>query len=258
MADYNRDDVRDALSKLVGVNDCVFIHSNIGFFGRIETNDNPCGIFMNELLRVMKWQGSIFVPTFTYSFCNGEGYDRDRTPSKMGMFSEFIRTHEDTYRSLDPCYSVAGMGDRVYELCGGVRDNSFGPGSFFSRFHKTGGKILNFNFDAGSTFIHYAERLNKVDYRFDKVFTGTVSVYGTEMFDIDHTIYVRKLEDDYIADFESFDSLARQHDMYKTVKLGRGEIGMITTDDVVGLVTETLKTRPYFLTKGERHLSSWR
>lgn len=255
--DYTRDELYDALRQLIRPGDVVFVHANIGFFGRMEGFDDPDSvayIFAQAIEWAMERRGTAFFPTFTYSFCNGEMYDRDRTPSNMGALSEHVRKRSDSFRSIDPCYSVVGMGPRVYELCGGMMGNSFSYESFFGRFHRAGGKILNFNMDAGSTFIHYAERLNEVDYRFDKTFVGDLSFYGQEnpvFKGINHTIYVRKLEDRYTADFVLFDELARHAGIYKTVKLGRGEIGVITADDTVTLVTETLRTNPYFLTKGE-------
>ena len=49
-----------------------------------------------------------------------------------------------------------------------------------AQFHRLGGKVLNLNFDAGSTLIHYVERELRVPYRFDKSFTGTIREQGRE------------------------------------------------------------------------------
>lgn len=261
MSDYSPEDVDYALSCLpIGPNDKLFIHSNIGFFGRMSgasRSDTVCKVFFDAIMKKIAPRGTLFVPTFTYSFPKGQLYDRDCTPpAGMGMFSEYVWKRHDSYRSMDPCYSVAGVGDGVHRLTRGVSDNSFGAGSFFDRFYESRGKILNMNFDAGSTFIHYVERCLNVDYRFDKTFNGVVSYEG-DLSSCSQTIYVRKLEDIYIASFEEFDRIARSHNAYVTKNLGRGEIGVITADDTARIILNTINTRPYFLTKGESTSSPW-
>ena len=58
------------------------------------------------------------------------------------------------------------------------------------------------------------------------------------------------LEDRYIADFTIFDKIARETGKYITAPLGMGEIGSISAADTVGIVSDTLREQPYFLTRG--------
>jgi aminoglycoside 3-N-acetyltransferase len=113
-----------------------------------------------------------------------------------------------------------------------------------------GGKVLNLNFDAGSTFVHWVERELKVPYRFDKRFRGTILHCGVE-YPGRSTIWVRYLDDALEASFEAFDRLARERGMFKTERLGRGELGVISASDTYKLIEETLPSRPWFLTKAE-------
>jgi aminoglycoside 3-N-acetyltransferase len=129
--------------------------------------------------------------------------------------------------------------------------NSFDDDSFFARLFRCHGKILNLNFDAGSTFVHFVERELGVRYRFDKTFTGIIRQNGVER-PANSTIWVRYLSDDALeAAFEPFDKLAREQGLFVTSRLGRGELGTISAQDTYNLVCRTLGKRPWFLTKAE-------
>lgn len=155
------------------------------------------------------------------------------------------------YRSEDPNYSVAAIGGQAAALTENAPLNSFGAVSFFDRFYKTGGKVLNFNIGAGSTFVHYVERELRVPYRFDKAFRGIIRRKGQET-ETEGTIWVRYLSDDALETaFEPMDELARTKGYLSVAQLGRGEVTVITAADTFRMIEETLPTRPYFLTKAE-------
>ena len=253
MSTYSRADLKAALDRLpLDRGDVVFCHANLGFFGRCGgvPGSALCEMFFEAIMRRIPG-GTLCVPTFTYSFPKGEVYDPDRTASKMGMFAEWVRSASATSRSLDPCYSVAAIGSLARELVEYVPENSFDAcDSFFARFDEAGGKVLNLNFDAGSTFVHWAERMLRVPYRFDKTFDGVTHIRD-EKCRVYSTIYVRYLDDALEARFEAFDALAREQGKFVTAKLGRGEMGVISAEDAYNLIAETLPKRPWFLTKAE-------
>ncbi len=62
--------------------------------------------------------GSLIMPTFTYCFKRRDGghekFDRDRTPSKVGVVSEVFRKSPDVIRTSSPTHSFALWG-RVTE-----------------------------------------------------------------------------------------------------------------------------------------------
>jgi aminoglycoside 3-N-acetyltransferase len=252
MQDYSKADLKAALDRLpLERGDVVFCHSNLGFFGRAEGISNAsdlCEMFFDAVMERLGPNGTLCVPTFTYSFPNGEVFDWADGPSKMGLFAEWVRKRR--CRSADPCYSVAVIGAKP-ELVELVAENSFDSrASFFARLWIEEGKILNLNFDAGSTFVHWVERELDVPYRFDKAFRGVMRGLGEDV-PVRSTIWVRYLDDALEARFEAFDQLARERGMFKTATLGRGEIGVISAHDTYNLIEETLPSRPWFLTKAE-------
>lgn len=254
-AHYTRRDLCESLARLpLACGDVVFSHSNLGFFGRADSASNSCGLcecFFDAIMSALGGKGTLVVPTFTYSFPRKELFDPENTASSMGTFAEWIRTHPDSHRSDDPCYSVAAIGEHAVELTTCVPENSFGPGSFFDRFYRIHGKVLNLNFDAGSTFIHYVERCFAVPYRFDKTFHGQLAKRG-ETTSATSTIWVRYLSDDALEfDSKPFSRLASEKGLFRQVPLGRGQVGAISACDTYALIQETLPLRPWFLTKAE-------
>jgi aminoglycoside 3-N-acetyltransferase len=251
MADYSRADLKAALDRLpLERGTVVFCHANLGYFGRaggIATSGDLCEMFFESVME--RVGGGLCVPTFTYSFQNGEVFDRQSSASKMGVFAEWVRKLVGAYRSFDPCYSVSGV--HAGFVNGPVAENSFdGMTSFFAKFTRAGGQVLNFNFDAGSTFVHWVERELRVPYRFDKTFDGVIRDRGQDR-PMRNTIWVRYLDDALEARFEVFDAIAREQGKFVTTKLGRGEMGVISAGDTYNLIAETLPKRPWFLTKAE-------
>jgi aminoglycoside 3-N-acetyltransferase len=254
-ADYRREDLVDALARLpLNDGDVVFCHSNLGFFGRPDCargDSAVCNLFISAIAERLGPGGTMVVPTFTFSFPRHEVFDVQQSASAMGMFAEAVRRHPGAMRTADPCYSVAALGARAAELTANMPENSFGDESFFARFFKADGKVLNFNFDAGSTFLHYVERVLRVPYRFDKSFHGILRDKGVER-KATSTIWVRYVSDDSLeAAFEAFDTVARSEGCFTTLRLGRGELGVITARDCFELVAHTIERRPWFLTRAE-------
>lgn len=255
MYHYTKTDAVSALKSLgITTGDTLFIHSNIGFFGIPEgekSAENANKTLLAALLEVLGDSGTLVVPTFTYSFSQGKSFDPDNSPSDCGRFAEFIRTHQDSVRSSDPHVSVAAIGKKAEQLTQNVSKNAYAKDSFFDRFFQEGGKVCNFNFDAGSTLVHFIERLLNVPYRFDKAFTGTISSQGQEQEDC-FTIYVRDTSTDAtIADFTTLDKLAVEQNLYQKATLGRGFIGVISIRDKYQLIKDELQLNPNLLIKGE-------
>lgn len=131
------------------------------------------GIF--EVLASRSWL-TLCVPTFTFSFCNNEPYDVQRTPSSMGALNEFIRKMPQAVRSSDPMMSVALLGENR-DLIDHLGSESIGTESTFDRLRrKKGVKFLFLGPKLGDccTYMHYLEWLARVPYRYNRPFSGTI------------------------------------------------------------------------------------
>jgi aminoglycoside 3-N-acetyltransferase len=168
----------------------------------------------------------------------------------MGIFSEYVRIHHDSVRSIDPNFSVAAIGPRAPELTSNPPSHSFGLNSFWERFLAAQGKFCNFNFDAASTFLHYVERCLDVPYRWDKPFSGTILRGETEERRVFYH-YVRDLENEaYAPNFSAFDERAEKMGVVQRSNLGRGQIVCVSAQDSYEVVESGYLDNKSFLING--------
>ena len=253
---YNRAQMAQALQKAgLKHGDVVFTHSNVGYFGFPEegqTSDIVFHTILGAFQDVIGEEGTLVVPTFSYSFCNNQPFDPDNTPSTCGMFTELLSLHPDAHRSQDPIFSVAALGNQAEELTADVPVECFGRGSFWDRFLAADGVFCNLNLDAGSTFVHFIERCLNVPYRYDKLFTGTIIRHGKS--EKGAAIYFcRDLSNpDTVAAFEPFDALARKNGLAHSVSVGHGAIVSIKARDSYNIIERELKMNPWLLTSSTK------
>jgi aminoglycoside 3-N-acetyltransferase len=249
---YLQKDIKNAL-KEVGINkgDSVFVHSNIGFFGTLEgavKNDDYVNSFKEAFLSILEDSGTLIVPTFSYSFCRGNDFNPDETPSVCGVFSEAIRKDFNAIRSWDANFSIAAIGNLNKYYTKDSPEYSFGSNSFWDRFYKKDGKFCNLNFDAASTFIHYVERELKVPYRWDKPFQGHLILKGQppEKRIFYHFVYdLEKVGDKPMM--ERFAQEAEKRGLIRKTNLGRGQVTSITAKDTFDLIRDKIAEQPRFL-----------
>lgn len=253
MTHYSKTNIIDALCTVgIGYGDSIFIHSNIGFFGRLQDGSDPENcyrIFKEALLQALGPTGTIVMPTFSYSFCKRQEFNKKTTASVCGFLSEAIRNDPDALRSDDANFSVAALGRLADYFTANVPEYSFGKNSFWDRFLQQKGKFCNFNFDSGSTFIHYVERELSVPYRFDKPFKGVaVADAGTEDQTYYHFCYDLS-QPEHAPRFERFDGYTKSQGIARTVNLGRGQIVMISAQDTFDVIADQVKKDTFFLTE---------
>ncbi len=253
--DYNYQDIEESLRKIgIKAGDTVFLHCNLGFFGRLEgacSSDDLCEAFYNALKSVLTQEGTLVVPCFSYSFCHNEVYDRKTTKSDCGMFTEFVRLQKDTIRSFDPNFSIAAWGKFAKYYTDNPPHESFGSQSFWARILEKKGKLLCMNIDCGSTFMHFVECQNKVPYRYNKAFNGTyIDDNGNKKRDyFVHFVYDLEHPEDgpYTV---RLDNKCRNSEFCHLTNLGKGVMLSIAFDDYYRFITETLAKEPRFLTVG--------
>lgn len=252
MAHYSKQSLVTALRN-AGLNkgDIVFGHSNIGFFGfPVEGRDKDTifEVILDAFFEVIGTEGTLVAPAFTYSFPKGEVFDPDKTPGIGGTFSEMLRSLPESYRSVDPSVSVVAIGGRAKEVTENMPLNSYDEDGIFGRLLRFNAKACNMNIDAATTFVHYAERVFQVPYRFDKTFAGVIRQDKTDI-KTSNTIWVRYLLDETEPKFEPFDKIAMEKGYCRQELVGRGFVKVMTIRDQFRLVEETLPENPWFLTR---------
>src|SRR3989338_8744593 len=93
--DFRQKDVINALKKAgIKNGDTLMVHADLARFGKLRNIINKkefVDVFIEAFLKVIGKEGTLIVPTFTYSFCKNEIYDPDNTPSTVNfVFTEGI------------------------------------------------------------------------------------------------------------------------------------------------------------------------
>ena len=228
-------------------NDIVFSHSNLAFFGKIKEKDNICKIFLKTIFEIIGPNGTLIVPTFTYSI--NKIFNKKKTPSVCGVFSEYTRQTSLGLRSKDPIFSIYAIGKYAKYLTKIKSLNNyecFGEDSFFYKFYKLSGKIMNFNDTCASTHVHLFEKFLNVNYRKNKVFNCTI-LENSKRKKRNIIFYCVKNLRKNEARFDLFHKMSLKQKFAKQVKLGLGVITSMNIIQMKKVVEKGLKKNKNFL-----------
>jgi aminoglycoside 3-N-acetyltransferase len=181
--------------------DTVFVHSDVRRCLRMEgaTRAHKLATISRGLAGSVA-DGALALAAFTYSFCRGEVFDLRRSPSRVGVLTEYFRSLAGVRRTADPIFSTAVLGrvPAVWEkrlFAVGDKD-CFGPHSIFAYLLYADAKLLFFGVPpTACTFVHHVEQCERVRYRYFKDFSGLV-VHDAGIAPVTARYYVRDLQSD--------------------------------------------------------------
>ena len=256
-SDYSKSDLVKALKKIgLKEGNLVFIHSSMFHLGRLEngnSSENISRIVFDSFFEVLGTNGTLLVPTYTYSFCNNESFDVKNTPSSIGTFTEFFRNQKDAIRSTDPIFSVSGIGPKSKTILSNLPKSCFGEDSVYDRITKLNGKLCVIGLGLSwATYRHYVEQKMNIPARFLKYFSGKILEDGNERTET-WEYFVRHLNENCSPDPEVIEKnlkKANVSSLCKRAKVGRGEILSINCADYSELMERELKKDPWFSVRG--------
>jgi aminoglycoside 3-N-acetyltransferase len=154
-----------ALLRRLGIvpGDVVIVHSS---FDRFAGFDGSLSDAIQVLQDVVGREGALLMPTLPFSGVAVDYarqqivFDVKRTPSRVGLMTEFFRRRPGVLRSLHPTHPVAGWGAKAPALLGTHRAarTPCGAESPFAKLLDVDGKVLLLGVDAQAmTFFHYLE-----------------------------------------------------------------------------------------------------
>ncbi len=157
----------------------VLVHSSLRSFGRVE---GGAPAVVQALLGHLGEAGTLVVPTFHHSFFWGgpqQLWDREQTPSYMGLISETARTWPGARRSNHAPHPLAAIGAHAEDLCGRHNTSDYAFDSPFYRLLELNAWVLLMGVDFNvCTLLHLVEELAQVPYRYWDSLSGTVVVEG--------------------------------------------------------------------------------
>ena len=245
-------DLFSALGAKAG--DTAVLHSALFTLGRIE--NGLAGLY--EALRATVGdEGTIVVPTFTFSFRRGEVFDVRSSPVKadLGAFPEHVRLRDDAIRSLDPYLSMAAIGPRAEALMERRGHDTLGAGSTFELLFEDDCIFLavGITYSTGLAAFMHLERLAEVDYRIPMRFEGKSAGYDGVMYD-DYVIHF--VRDESRFPYHCMDRGPRGRKMEEAgvstaVDLGSGHHFALRAGPFMDYVLAGLRKDPYCMIKKE-------
>ncbi|EJF7070552.1 N-acetyltransferase LegH, partial [Campylobacter jejuni] len=173
--------------------DTLCVHTELFNFGFPLLSRNE---FLQTILdcffEVIGKEGTLIMPTFTYSFCKNEVYDKINSKTKMGALNEYFRKQTGVKRTNDPIFSFAIKGAKE-ELFLKDTTSCFGENCVYEVLTKENGKYMTFG-GQGHTLTHYAEEQFNVFYRYHKIFSGILIDENNISYNKTISYYVRKLD----------------------------------------------------------------
>ena len=253
-ANYSQADLESALRQVgIGRGDIVFSHTApaaLGLPAGVRAPDDVFAVIHAAIRAVIGDEGTFLVPAYTYSFTKGQAFDPASTPSAVGRFPDWLREQPGALRSLDPMFSVVGVGPKAERLFRDLPADSFGPGCLYERMLEHSAKIVNIGLDLNYlTFIHHVERELGVPYRFEKIFHGRMKV-GDQWRDIAWTYYVRHLFTNTEPDLTRFLRLANERGLRRSAPVGKGAVAAMACRDIRRVMHEAHVADPWFMAKG--------
>lgn len=230
--------------------DTLFVHSDIGVFGKLATFDRNALLQAHiDLLReAVGNQGTLVFPTFTYSFCKGEPFDPQHSPSTVGILTEYFRTQPGVVRSSHPIFSVAAKGPLAEELCR-VGADSFDMDSIFGKLRTRQAKLLFWGAPFHScTFVHHIEQMHGIPYRYMKTFAGTIRGDGGDS-PTEATYFVRYLEKNVQLDLQRFEQDLIAQGLMTSQTVGAGTVLCGSAEELFAAGIRHLQINPFFFLK---------
>jgi len=227
---YNENDIIKSFSKInLKRNDNLIVTTSLGMLGLINTKNNINETFLRITKDYIGKNGTLFVPTYTYSFGKKKIFNVKKTKSSIGDFGNFILKQKNIYRSEDPMMSIAGLGPKAEKILTIDKKTSYGKGCIFEKMLKIDLKILNIGLGPNwIPFIHYLDFLNKVPFRYDKYFKGQIIDRNKKKKNIIWHYPVRNSDEESRANGHVLGKLAEKKKIFTSAKLGRGRVLLAT------------------------------
>ncbi|RQD74203.1 MAG: hypothetical protein D5R97_08165 [Candidatus Syntrophonatronum acetioxidans] len=201
-----------------------------------------------EVLERLYTPKTILVPTFTYSFKKSGIFHRTFSRSEVGRFSEEVRKFAP-YRTPDPIFSVCDVYNYLPPL---ERDidytAAFEENSLFQFLDEEDCLIINLGLDKFiSTQLHYIERQNNVDYRYNETFEGVVYYDEKNWEKVNYLYYFRDPEIFPIWNRKVIKECLLERNALKSSQKDNIEVSWISAKAKAKAITEVLSRDEYYL-----------
>lgn len=257
---YGPGELAAALRALgVASGDTVMLHSAFGSrYGFRGTIDELTRVFLD----VLGPTGNLLMVSLPYRSSSLQYlstlkcFDVRKTPSMMGLVSEYFRRRAGVLRSLHPTHPVLALGPDAQAIVAGHEDCLYpcGPGTPFEKLAERDGKVVFFNVPfATFTFFHHLEHLVSPEMPF--------SLYTDEPFTVpvidrqgqSRTVSTYVFSPDAIRRrrFQVLENELRRRGLIRGRRVGATRIEMVRVRDTIDCTRDMIRRGQHFYELGE-------
>ena len=194
-----------------------------------------------------EYQGeNVWFPAFNYDFPKSGIFDVDEDNIKTGAINSAVHRLFNTERTPNPIFSHVGVGD-AFSTNTESEYSEFSKESDFYKIYQRNGTINLLGCGVESlTFIHLAEEICKVPYRYYKTFKGIVKNKGlAQKTSITYRVRPQNMYFQY--DWEKLSSnLKRQGILQESNAFGFTALQM-NSRDLNDFLIDSIRFNPYYL-----------
>lgn len=252
---YGRDQLLQALRQLgVRDGDALMLHAGFaphhGYRGTIES-------LTDTLIEAIGPDGHLLMVSLPYRSSSLQyleklrQFDVRRTPSMMGMVSEYFRRRPEVLRSLHPTHPILVRGPRAEDFIRGHEDclHPCGPGTPFDRLAQADGLVAFLNVPFGTfTFFHYLEHLVAPGLPFPLYTPHCHEVSVIDRDGLPRTVRTHVYTPETISRrrFEVLENALRARNAIRRVRVGNTVLEAVRVRAAIACVEEMTRRGEYF------------
>ena len=244
MKTFNLIDFRRTLNNLdmnYHKSDILFVHADLTYLGQPEGGVEMIGEVLQHHC------GCVVAPTFNFTYCDTREFYVDKSPSILGVLSNYIC--KQGRRSHHPTESVAAWGQGQVGITKNNPACAYDEGGAFDMLYRENAKTLFLGVkDFDETMIHFAERIAGVPYRYWKLYPGRI-FDNTGWHDFDCKRYVRDMDKNVQLSSVPIAEKLISHGLLESVPLNYGLVSICKVRDWVDIAIDMLEKDPYALVK---------
>lgn len=231
--------------------DVLILHSSLASIGEVIGGADAV---INAFMKIIGDNGTLIVPTFTYSFKSfGEKnppFNPAESPSLCGMISETLWRRPDACRSLHPTHSVAAIGFFGREMVKGHDKTApLGLGSPFHKLSQIGGLVMLLGVgQEQNSLLHTTEKIAEVPYL---QISYNDNQNGTELARVKVGDTIQEVPIAEVpgcsAGFGKAELALRERGVVEEGFIGSAKAELMKAENVVDVMLEKLNVDPFFL-----------
>jgi aminoglycoside 3-N-acetyltransferase len=252
---YGPEELLEALRRLgVQPGDAVMVHAQFskhhGFRGSVDSA-------IDAFLRAVGPQGSLLMVSMPFRASAADYlaklkyFDVCKTPSAMGLLSEFFRRRDGVLRSAHASHPILAYGQRAEWFVADHERSVYpcGTGSPLEKLLEVGGKVLFFNVRFDSfTFIHYLQHRIRAHLDFpmytDKLFDARVVDGNGREFTMQTYAFSRELAQRQRPFLLA--SWLAERGLIRRVRVGASRLMLVEVAQVTRVVDEMTERGEFF------------